>query len=107
MEGSSHAKNQLDMFSRFSRTTTCDGQTDGHRAMASSVCIVTGVLSTDTDHATVLTTVVMGCIAMWPKSISLFGQNKQTELLGVELHNVISCLLGLSANVRDGHCYSA
>jgi len=28
VEGSSHAKNQLDSFSRFSRTPTCDGQTD-------------------------------------------------------------------------------
>jgi len=28
VEGSSHAKNQLDSFSRFSRTPTCDRQTD-------------------------------------------------------------------------------
>jgi len=36
VEGSSHAKNQLDSFSRFSRTPTCDGQADGHRVMAST-----------------------------------------------------------------------
>jgi len=36
VEGSSHAKTQLDSFSRFSRTPTCDGRTDGHRAMAST-----------------------------------------------------------------------
>ena len=36
MEGSSHAKNQLDSFIRFSRTPTCDGRTDGHKAMAST-----------------------------------------------------------------------
>ena len=29
MEGNSHAKNQLDSSSRFSRTPTCDGHTDG------------------------------------------------------------------------------
>jgi len=29
VEGSSHAKNQLDSPSRFDRTPTCDGQTDG------------------------------------------------------------------------------
>jgi len=29
MEGSSHAKNQLDSFRRFDRTPTCYGQTDG------------------------------------------------------------------------------
>jgi len=28
VEGSSHAKTQLDLFSRFSRTPTCDGRTD-------------------------------------------------------------------------------
>ena len=28
MEGRSRAKNQLDMFSRFDRTPTCDGETD-------------------------------------------------------------------------------
>jgi len=28
VEGSSHAKNQLDSFSRLSRTQTCDGRTD-------------------------------------------------------------------------------
>jgi len=33
VEGSSHAKNQLDSFSRFSRTPTCNGRTDRHRAM--------------------------------------------------------------------------
>ena len=36
VEGSSHAKNQLDSFIRFSRTPTCDGRTDGHKAMAST-----------------------------------------------------------------------
>ena len=36
MEGSSRIKNQLDSFIRFGRTPTCDGQTDGHRAMAST-----------------------------------------------------------------------
>jgi len=30
MEGSSHAKNQLDLFSRFNRTPTCDGQTQAN-----------------------------------------------------------------------------
>jgi len=28
VEGSSHAENQLDSFSRFDRTPTCEGQTD-------------------------------------------------------------------------------
>ena len=38
VEGSSHTKNQLDSFSRFDRTPTCDRQTQtvGHRAMASA-----------------------------------------------------------------------
>ena len=38
VEGSYHAKNQLDSFIRFDRTPTCDRQTDtdGHRAIASS-----------------------------------------------------------------------
>ena len=36
MEGSSHAKNQLDSFVRFGRTPTCDGQTDRHRPTAST-----------------------------------------------------------------------
>jgi len=38
MEGSSHAKNQLDSFSRFDRTLTCDRRTDteGDRPMAST-----------------------------------------------------------------------
>jgi len=36
VEGSSHAKKQLDSFSRFSRTPTCDRQTDRHRPMAST-----------------------------------------------------------------------
>jgi len=30
VEGSSHAKNQLDSFSRSDRTPTCDGQTQAH-----------------------------------------------------------------------------
>ena len=34
--GSSHAKNQLDSFSRFDRTPTCDRQTDRQRPMAST-----------------------------------------------------------------------
>ena len=36
MEGNSHGKNQLDSFSGFGRTPTCDGWTDRHRAMAST-----------------------------------------------------------------------
>ena len=36
VEGSSHAKSQLDSFSRFNRTPTCDGETDRHRPMAST-----------------------------------------------------------------------
>ena len=32
----SHAKKQLDSFSRFDKTPTCDGQTDRHRPMASA-----------------------------------------------------------------------
>jgi len=34
VEGSSYAENQLDSFSRLSRTPTCDGRTDRHRPMA-------------------------------------------------------------------------
>jgi len=36
VEGSSHAKNQLDSFIRFDRTPTCDGQTDRYRPMANT-----------------------------------------------------------------------
>ena len=38
VEGSSRAKNQLDVFNRFDRTPTCDRhrRTDGHRAIASA-----------------------------------------------------------------------
>ena len=38
VQGSSHAKNQLDSFSRFDRTPTCDRRidTDGHRPTAST-----------------------------------------------------------------------
>ena len=36
MEGSSHAKNQLDSFSRFDSTPTCDGRTERPRPMAST-----------------------------------------------------------------------
>jgi len=49
------------MFSRFSRTPTCDGQTDGHRAMASLV-----------DR---------GCIASRGKCISVIRQTV-TDVIG-------------------------
>jgi len=56
VEGSSHAKNQLDSFSRFSRFPTCDRQTDRHRPMASTA---------DAKHRTVKKQV---CSEVWVNS---------------------------------------